>query len=100
MRNEVFSLFSYVLFPSMYLNPFPFHLLFQKTVFHNAAGLPRPEGQLQAPRGTVGLYTYLPGHGMMDQTACCAWIAPTARLRVKANARDRHATELSLCVPC
>lgn len=49
--NLSLSLFPYMPFPSMYFTPFTFHLPFQKSVFHNAAGRPRPEGQLQAPRG-------------------------------------------------
>lgn len=51
MRNGILSLFSYVPFPSMYLIPFPFHFPFQKSVFHNTAGQPGPEGQLQAHGG-------------------------------------------------
>lgn len=49
--NLSLSFFPYKPFPSMYLTPFTFHLPFQKSVFHDAAGRPRPEGQLQAPRG-------------------------------------------------
>lgn len=100
VRNRILSLFSHVPFPSMHLTPFPFHLPFQKSAFHNTAGRPRPEGQLQAPRGTASVYTYLPDHDMMDQTTCCACISPTSRLQVKASTRERNATELFLHFSC
>ena len=103
-EQQMWQTGSSLYFPMCHFHPhrllLPFSPSISESISRNGAGRPGPEGQLQAPWGTVGVCMCLPDRGTTDQTACSACISPTGRLWVKASTRERNAAKLFFHVPC